>query len=79
MKSAISKILIISFVFLTAACGEKSEIAEMHEQQKKQLEKMHEEQKKQLEKMQEEQKNAPAIKFKATEPRDKSTYKNPTF
>ncbi|MDD2742230.1 MAG: hypothetical protein PHV02_08145 [Rhodocyclaceae bacterium] len=79
MKSVISKILIISFVFLNAACGEKSEVADIHEQQKKQLEKMHEEQKKQLEKMQEEQKKAPnkLNNFVPFEPPPKSTYKTP--
>lgn len=79
MKFTITKIALLSFVFMTAACSDKNaEIEKLHEQQKAQLEKIQKEQKAELERMQQGQK-APLSQFKATTPRDKSTYKNPTF
>lgn len=64
MKFAIAKIVLLSFVFMTAACGEK----EPAEQQTKD------------EAVQEKNgKKSPQVRFKAVPPRDESTYKNPTF
>lgn len=64
MKFIIAKIILLSFVFMTAGCSDK-EVTE--KQNKEEVNK------------EEREKKAPLGQFKATEPRDKSTYKNPTF
>ena len=67
MKSIATKIIALSFIVLAAACSEKEE----KEAQNTQNEEVSQEKKS--------SKAAPLSQFKATTPRDKSTYKSPSF
>ena len=67
MKSIISKIVLLSFVFMAAACGDKE--AKEHQTKNQQDEAAQEK----------DGKKKPQISFKAVPLPDKSTYKNPTF
>lgn len=66
MNTIAIKIITLSFVILAAACSEK----EATENQNKQKEEVAEEKK---------DEKKPQVRFKATTPRDKSTYKSPSF